>query len=752
MLRSLLPRLALLVLLPAASALAVDTDLDGVEDPDDNCVQVPNADQADANAPADDDTSLPGIQRYGDACDVDLDDDGVVGPSDFFAGLRPCIGQAATGACAIADLDGDGVVGPSDFFARLRPALGSTPGPGRTLPSVVPLMLPDRPSGFFTFPWPNDIRVDAAGSPDLIGLPAPGQTGVFLNFILGTSAAETTGFGLNSAAFLRTSGGVDPASLPTPTESQADGAEVMLVDLDAPTSPRTPILVDFKDASAATGFRPENLLAALPYPGNPLEEETRYALLVFDGVLDTTGSPIGPAPLLSDLEDPFGPGTPVSEPDWTALQQQRSDVLAYVAAHTTHDASDLVAFSVFTTQDATSELAALTAAVEAAAVPTLQNRTQLVACGSGQGRIRADIDLPKYQVGVLPYALSGGAIVVGGDGLAVQQSTETVRLDIAFPCGPAPAEGWPILLFMDGTGGSANAFTISELGHGPLDPLPFVIGSIAPLYSGDRSFAGQEPASLFFNLGNPLAARTNQIQQAVEMIVLRRLMQELVLTPAEIDDTAPALTDDTRVAAAGHSQGALTLPQTLSADPAIGAAFLSMGGGGLYHTILNRGDTRPFVEDLLGFLPGELDLFHPTIHALQSVIEVGDATNYARKPQTAHVLSLGGLLDGCSPWEVVFQIGNAFGLDLANASFAPTFGDPAQEPTELALPVTANLPDGRTGLTVQLATGHFGAGVNTGLGRSFVESFGATGLPTVDSVPLSSDTGGGACPRFAPIQ
>ncbi len=113
-----------------------DADLDGVGDACDNCVVDPNPDQADLDFPADDDGSLAGIQHYGDVCDADLDDDGIVGNSDFFGRFRPCLGAdpALDPGCAEADLDGDGVVGTSDFFGVLRPALGTAPGPGWTEP------------------------------------------------------------------------------------------------------------------------------------------------------------------------------------------------------------------------------------------------------------------------------------------------------------------------------------------------------------------------------------------------------------------------------------------------------------------------------------------------------------------------------------------------------------------------------------------------------------------------------------------
>lgn len=116
------------------SLVSVDTDEDGMVDGEDNCVEVPNADQADVDAGQDDDSSLPGNQSYGDACDADLNDDGTIGADDFFGGFRPCLGAevSAQPECREADLDGDGVVGAGDFFGHLRPSFGLSPGPGRT--------------------------------------------------------------------------------------------------------------------------------------------------------------------------------------------------------------------------------------------------------------------------------------------------------------------------------------------------------------------------------------------------------------------------------------------------------------------------------------------------------------------------------------------------------------------------------------------------------------------------------------------
>ncbi|MDJ0787673.1 MAG: thrombospondin type 3 repeat-containing protein [Myxococcota bacterium] len=128
------PRFELRAGFVASRVHADDFDGDGVPDAVDNCTEVPNPDQADVNAAVDDDPTLPGVQHYGDACDADLDDDGSVGPSDFFGVFRPCLGAtvAQSPSCTVADLDADGTVAPSDFFGGLRPAFGTAPGPGHT--------------------------------------------------------------------------------------------------------------------------------------------------------------------------------------------------------------------------------------------------------------------------------------------------------------------------------------------------------------------------------------------------------------------------------------------------------------------------------------------------------------------------------------------------------------------------------------------------------------------------------------------
>ena len=616
-------------------------------------------------------------------------------------------------------------------------------------------MDPDHSDGFFSLPWPNDIRM-VAGHIDLTGF--PGSSNALVNTILTAGSANTAAFGTNAALFFQSSVNIDPATLPSAAQSVTDGATAMLVNLDDPSAARIPLLVDFR--VAGTPLRPPRLLTLLPYPGHPLTGANRYAAILFNGIA-SAGYSLTQSPLVAELDDAWNATKPVDATAWAALQAQRNDVYSYVNMYTDWSAAEVVAFTVFTTQNPVAEMEAIVAAIENLPAPTPISRTSGNCAGSpGANRtmISGSLGLPKWQQGDFPYmstADGGGIVVMSGQ--AVQQGTETVAFELTLPCGSPPANGWPILLFMDGTGASANVNDIPYLGinNASSPGLPYVVATIAPLYSGDRYVPGlpipyNQSEFLYFNYLNPLAGRTNQLQQASEMIYLRRVIEGLTFSPSEAGTAVLVETDDSIVVIAGHSQGALTTPHVLAVDPSFTGGFISAGGGGLYNTVLHRGDIRPLIDFILTTPPGELDMFHPVVHVLQVLAEGGDAANYAPHVDTAHVLSLGGKIDGCSPLEVVSVIGTAMGLSVVNPQVHPMFGSASFEPPVATLPVTGNLPGPRTGVTVELNTGHFGAVTNPDLGRSFVTSLATGAVPTVNVPALFSDSIAG-CPRYDPL-
>lgn len=100
-----------------ASVVGTDSDGDGVADANDVCILVPDGPvqprpQRDSNA-----------DGFGNLCDADLNDDGIVNFADL-ARLR----RVFFGPDPDADLNGDGIVNFADL-ARMRAAFFGPPGP-----------------------------------------------------------------------------------------------------------------------------------------------------------------------------------------------------------------------------------------------------------------------------------------------------------------------------------------------------------------------------------------------------------------------------------------------------------------------------------------------------------------------------------------------------------------------------------------------------------------------------------------------
>jgi hypothetical protein len=107
-------------------AVVLDTDLDGVTDDEDNCIEVPNGpDIPDAGGNSQLDADGDG---YGNVCDADLNNDGVVNGGDI-GPFRAALGSAG----GAADFNGDGTVSGGDIGV-LRASLGSAPGPSGKAP------------------------------------------------------------------------------------------------------------------------------------------------------------------------------------------------------------------------------------------------------------------------------------------------------------------------------------------------------------------------------------------------------------------------------------------------------------------------------------------------------------------------------------------------------------------------------------------------------------------------------------------
>ena len=104
----------------------LDTDDDGIPDTNDNCTLVANGpNDVVPPEPSQNDTDMDG---YGNRCDADLNNDGLVTVSDFLV-MRNVLNTNN----ADADLNGDGAVTVTDFLI-LRNNLNRPPGPSGEAP------------------------------------------------------------------------------------------------------------------------------------------------------------------------------------------------------------------------------------------------------------------------------------------------------------------------------------------------------------------------------------------------------------------------------------------------------------------------------------------------------------------------------------------------------------------------------------------------------------------------------------------
>jgi len=109
---------ALGLILAAPAAMAADLDADGIDDAADNCSAASNSDQSDGDG-----------DGFGDACDGDYNNDGVVDDTDHAIFLSSFgLGAGDEGYVAAADHDGDGAIQGTDF-SRFRELYGQPVGP-----------------------------------------------------------------------------------------------------------------------------------------------------------------------------------------------------------------------------------------------------------------------------------------------------------------------------------------------------------------------------------------------------------------------------------------------------------------------------------------------------------------------------------------------------------------------------------------------------------------------------------------------
>jgi predicted esterase len=496
---------------------------------------------------------------------------------------------------------------------------------------------------FFDQPWPNDLRVEN-GSPRLKGFYNPLGLSI-LDLYITSMTGVIDGFSPAGAGFLRFTGDIDPTSLPaTPRDCLAESAGVQLLDVD-PASPehgqRKLISLQWR-APRGVYYRPDTL-AFMPTVGFPLRPHTRYALVVTDALRATDGSAVAQSDTVAMLV-----GVKPADAATSAAASALADAVGEITSAGI-PATSVVHLAVYTTSDPTKELAAVRDGVaQTVPAPTAEPAEWIVAKEAAtyteyQGRYGPS---PNYQAGTLPFVNDGdGGNFVFMNGLPVVQSTFDLRFSLTVPIAsacPMPANGYPIVLYAHGTGGDFHSYLSDGTGQALAAHCIASMG-VDQIFQGTRP--GSDPNAseaeiglTFYNVDNPVAARTNGRQSAIDEVQRARLFTESHMrVPASISVTQVDVQfDATKLMVFGHSQGGLNAPLFTAVDPAPLGGIFSGSGAEISIGLLDKTSPQPAVSSLIATLLGlnngakELDVFHPVMALFQTIIDVEDPINYGR--------------------------------------------------------------------------------------------------------------------------
>jgi len=549
-----------------------------------------------------------------------------------------------------------------------------------------PQALNDLNGGFFDAPFPSAARSLPSGSPDYSGFPNPSESGLidrYLEVTKGLNGASTV-----APITFRFDGPIDESALPTPTESLSSDALVLLVDIDR-TSPHFGRFLPTQHhwQADSTSHQASNLLSVAPIYGIPLRPGTEYAAVIRT---DLAESAVG-----------FEEGLLNAEPD-SALQRLREALDALGVP-----ADEVAVATHFRTQDPLTEMAAYAWWTRNnLPLPRLDQELEYTEYDKKFRHFQGSMEVPLWQDGEKPYSTEGGGFIRDEDGDPQVVSWETAAFSLSIPSdSEMPENGWPVLIYSHGTGGSYNSCCHAGQALGPARQLAkrgiATFGIAQPLHA-DRATAGTDENLHTFNYLNPESARHNFRQGALDIIYQVALLAEHSHSFTFEEDAFKLNPDE--ILFMGHSQGGLT---GALAAPFVGdltrAFVLSGAGGGMSITLTQRKDVvdiEALIKEMLRFESDEeLTELHPVSGLIQVLTDITDPLNYARywvaeaewfSTAPVPLLLTEGLLDEQTPSRTTEALGAAGGLPVLDPVANISTAHSLLGLTEQALPASGN--------------------------------------------------------------
>lgn len=491
---------------------------------------------------------------------------------------------------------------------------------------------------FYRLPFPNDIR-KKSGHPDLGGHPTPGATVLGYDLVdryLRDLEQNADGFSAWPTITLRFSGNVDFASL------KANGV-VRFLDLTSGID----LGYQWIASTARNQYVCDNWLALRS--AVPLAPGHVHAMFITTAAKDTKQNPVARDADFSAVMSPSAPQDPALAAAYAAYKPLRD-----WAAAQKFDPNTILTAAVFTTNQPSRTPSKMAAAVAAAPAPVASS---WVRCGDGpspcpqaQGNracgapdpdfdeLHALLTIPIFQKGNPPYLApaDGGDLDLDVDGTPKVTRTEQVCMALTVPKGTMPAAGWPLVIYAHGTGGSFRDHVVSGVakrlatandGMGSKAPMA-VLGIDQVAHGTRRGSSSASPDDIFYNFGNPAAARGNPLQGAADQLSLARFAKSLLL-PAQMSPTMADI-KFSRVLFWGHSQGATEGSISIPYSKDVSALVLS-GQGASHKDGLVTKSSPVNVAAVLPIVAQDFAMggYHPVVAIMQNALDPADPIHHA---------------------------------------------------------------------------------------------------------------------------
>lgn len=495
---------------------------------------------------------------------------------------------------------------------------------------------------FYNIPYPNDLRLNADGSPDLTGLPIP-DNNIFAKS-LKSIAGDREGFPVNSAGYFEFNLPVAQQDVNQVIAADTD-SPILLIDID-PDSPNRGELLP----TVASTFRqdlnyiPSSLLSVAPAPGIILHPNRTYAYVVKRSLDDAFGRPLDVSPTLDKLIDGEIPEGELGD-EAQQLYQPLWETLSEIEV----DSDEVAAATVFTTGDVVSDFAKLSDEVLDRYDVTIEN-LELAPDGASNPRfyeLQGTVTMPQFQKGTAPYNTEG-LFEFAEDGSLIEQRTEEVPVVITIPKTPIPSEGYPLVAYYH----SSNGLSTQVVDRGPIpEPGGEPIPGLGPAYVvAEEGFAAVSSAlplnperfddnrdDSYLNPLNVAAYRDTFRQSVIEQRLLLEAIEDLEISSevigADVDEDillppGENITfQSSSVVALGQSYGAQVANIMAAIEPKIGAV-VPTGSPSYFPLLISEQEFAPLVGLLFGTLQ-PINFLYPALNLLTgTATEVVDPIVY----------------------------------------------------------------------------------------------------------------------------